>query len=197
MEMRRNQNIRIGDLLVEMGYVNDQQISEAIAYQRENKGVRMGGALVALNYITEGQMLEALGKRLNYDVVNISNIQFDIAAVEMIPQVLAEKYCMLGYKSEATQYYLIVNDPLNFYGIEDIRQVVGLDLHIVLSEQAALENAIKYYYSERTFAAVDNYGSTTASILNNQTTMNTQYIKSVQFDNVSTSVLNLSLRLFP
>lgn len=148
MEMKNNKNIRIGDLLVEMGYVNDQQIGEAINYQKENKGVRMGGALIALNYITEGQMLEALGKRLNYEVVNISNLQFDIKAVEMIPQVLAEKYCMLGYKSEATQYYLIVNDPLNFYGIEDIRQVVGMDLNIVLSEQAALENAIKYYYSE-------------------------------------------------
>lgn len=148
MEIRKNQNIRIGDLLVELGYVNESQISDAIEYQKANKGVRMGGALIALNYITEAQMLEALGKRLNYNVIHISDLSIDVKAVEMIPRQLAEKYCMLGYKVENGQFMLIVNDPLNFYGIEDIRQVVGMDLGIVLSEKSALDNAIQYYYSE-------------------------------------------------
>lgn len=148
MEMRANQNIRIGDVLVEFGYVNDQQIGEAIAYQKEHKGVRMGGALIELGYITEFQMLEALAKRLDYQVVNISDLTFDIKAVEIIPKVLAEKYCMLGYRMQDGYYYLLVNDPLNFYGIEDIRQVVGMDIVITLCEQKPLENAIQYYYSE-------------------------------------------------
>ena len=95
MEMRSNQNIRIGDVLVEFGYVNDAQIGEAIAYQKEHSGVRMGGALIELGYITEFQMLEALGKRLDYSVVNISDITVDVNAVEMIPKSLAEKYCIL------------------------------------------------------------------------------------------------------
>ena len=32
-------------------------------------------------------MLEALGKRLNYEVVNISDLPLDVKAVEMIPRV--------------------------------------------------------------------------------------------------------------
>jgi len=148
MDNHKNQNIRIGDLLVELGYVNDQQIGDAIAYQRENKGVRMGGALIALGYITEGQMLEALARRLNYTVVHVSDISVDVQAVEIIPQVLAEKYCMMGYQVENNTYHLIVNDPLDFYGIEDIRQVVGMDIQIHLCEKTELENAIQYYYSE-------------------------------------------------
>lgn len=148
MEIRKNQNIRIGDVLVEFGYVNEDQISEAIAYQKTHSGVRMGGALIELNYITEHQMLEALGRRLNYDLVELSDLTVDIKAVEMIPRVLADKYCMLGYKNENGSYYLLVNDPLNFYGIEDIRQVVGMDIQIGLCEKMPLENAINYYYSE-------------------------------------------------
>ncbi|MGN0151307.1 MAG: GspE/PulE family protein [Wujia sp.] len=148
MEMRNNKNIRIGDVLQELGYINDDQIGRAIAYQKENKGVRLGGALIALGFITEKQMLEALGRRLNYDVVNVSDLTVDIKAVEMIPKVLAEKYNMMGYKIEDGVYYIIVDDPLNFYGIEDIRQVVGMDLHISLCEKTPLENSIQYYYSE-------------------------------------------------
>ncbi len=148
MEIRKNQNIRIGDVLQEFGYVNEEQIGKAIEYQKEHKGVRMGGALIALNYITEHQMLEALGRRLNYEVVSVQDLNVDIQAVERIPKALAEKYCMMGARSDGGTYTLAVNDPLNFYGIEDIHQVVGEELRIVLCEKAALENAIQYYYSE-------------------------------------------------
>ena len=148
MEIRKNQNIRIGDVLQEFGYVNDEQIGKAIEYQKEHKGVRMGGALIALNFITEHQMLEALGRRLNYEVVSIQDLNVDIEAVERIPQALAEKYCMMGARSDGGTYSLVVNDPLNFYGIEDIHQVVGEELRILLCEKAAIENAIQYYYSE-------------------------------------------------
>lgn len=148
MELISNKNIRIGDVLQEFGYINDDDVQAALAYQKEHKGVRMGGALIALGRITELQMLEALGRRLNYDLINVGDVQVDIAAVEVIPKVLAEKYCMLAYKVENNVMYLLVNDPLNFYGIEDIRQVAGMELHIGLCEQSALENSIQYYYSE-------------------------------------------------
>lgn len=148
MEIRKNQNIRIGDVLQEFGYVNEEQIGKAIEYQKEHKGVRMGGALIALNFITEHQMLEALGRRLNYEVVSIQDLNVDIEAVERIPKALAEKYCMMGARSDGGSYSLVVNDPLNFYGIEDIHQVVGEELRILLCEKAAIENAIQYYYSE-------------------------------------------------
>ena len=148
MEIRNNKNIRIGDVLQELGYINDEQLGQAIAYQKENKGVRLGGALIALGYITERQMLEALGMRMNYELVNISDISVDVKAVEIIPKVLSEKYCMMAYKIADNELYLLVNDPLNFYGIEDIRQIAGMELHISLCEQIPLENSIQYYYSE-------------------------------------------------
>ncbi len=148
MEIRNNKNIRIGEVLQELGYVTDEQIGEAIAYQKEHKGVRLGGALIAMNFITEQQMLEALASRLDCDYVNISDVTIDVKAVELIPKMLAEKYCMLGYKIVDGVLWLLVNDPLNFYGIEDIRQVVGMELQIVLCEQAPLEKSIQYYYSE-------------------------------------------------
>ena len=148
MELKRSNSIRIGDVLKEFGYVTDDQIGEAIAYQKENKGVLLGGALIALGFINERQMLDALGRRLDHDVVNVGDLTVDIKVVEKIPKALAEKYCMLPYAEDEQSLYLLVNDPLNFYGIEDIRQITGAHLEIKLCEKAQLENAIQYYYSE-------------------------------------------------
>ncbi len=148
MDIKNSRNIRIGDVLKEFGYVTEEQIGEAIAYQKSHEGVRMGGALIELGYITEHQMLEALGQRLQYRLVNISDLTFDINAVEMIPRPLAEKYGILAYQYEDGVLFILTNDPLNFYGIEDVRQVAGTDLHIELCEKQPLDNAIHYYYSE-------------------------------------------------
>ena len=38
MELRKNQNIRIGDVLKEFGYVTDADIDRAVAYQKEHQG---------------------------------------------------------------------------------------------------------------------------------------------------------------
>lgn len=148
MEIRKNQNIRIGDLLVEYGFVTEDDVSRAVAYQKEHQGVRLGGALIEMGLISEKQMLMALGRRLNYDTVDLQDVSVSIEAVEMVPRVMADKYCMMGYKVEDGVFHLLVNDPLNFYGIEDIRQVVGMDLKIYLVEQTVLTNAIQFYYSE-------------------------------------------------
>ena len=148
MDIKNNRNIRIGDVLKEFGYVTEDQIGEAIAYQKSHEGVRLGGALIELGYISEHQMLEALGQRLQYRLVNISDLTFDINAVEMIPKPLAEKYGILAYRADEGVLYVLTNDPLNFYGLEDVRQVAGTDLHIELCEKQPLDNAIHYYYSE-------------------------------------------------
>ena len=71
-----------------------------------------------------------------------------LASVSKIPQQLAEKYGMLAIAMEENTLTVAMNDPLNFYGIEDIRQLTGMDLDIRLAEKAPLERAIAYYYSE-------------------------------------------------
>ncbi len=148
MESTKFVNIRIGDVLIERGYATQDQVAQAVAYQKENKDVRMGDALIKLGFITERQMLQALADKLGYRLLDVSEVQVDISAVEKIPKDLAERYCMLGYQMDDTTYSLFVNDPMNFYGIEDIRQIVGMDLEISLCEKTGLESAIQYYYSE-------------------------------------------------
>lgn len=141
-------SIRIGDVLKEFGYVTDAQIAQALEYQDNNKGIRLGDALVQLGFISEKQMLQAMASRMEYPLVDVQEIKVDIDAVAKVPKFLAEKYCMMGYLMDDTSYYLLVNDPMNFYAIEDIRQIVGLDINIALCEKAELLNAISYYYSE-------------------------------------------------
>ncbi len=141
-------NVRIGDVLKEHGYVNDEQIGKALAYQKEHKGVRLGGALIELGFITEHQMLEALAARLDLKIGDISQMHIDMEAVQKIPVEMAQRYRMMGVQIKEDTLVVLTNDPLNFYGLEDVRQTAGMNLELLLSEGQALDNAIRYYYAE-------------------------------------------------
>lgn len=141
-------NVRIGDVLKEYGYVNDDQVGKALEYQKEHKGTRLGGALIELGYITEAQMLEALAARLDLKIGDVSQMHIDMEAVKKIPVEMAQRYRMMGVQLHGDTLTVLTNDPLNFYGLEDVRQTTGMNLELLLSEGQALDNAIRYYYAE-------------------------------------------------
>lgn len=141
-------NIRIGDVLQQQGYVTREQLDHAVEYQKEHRDKRFGEILIELGYIKEPQMLEALAERLELDVVTISEVAVDTQAVAKIPRQLAEKYHILAYEIKEQVLSVIVNDPLNLYALEDIRQLTGMQLKVHLSELAPLTRALEYYYAE-------------------------------------------------
>ena len=134
MELTSIKNIRLGQVLKEAGYVTEEDIGKAIEYQKQNPGMRIGNAL---NYITEGQMLEALAAKLNLKTVDLSGISVDIDAVGKIPRQLAEKYLMLAVSKTDDILTVVVFDPLNYYGIEDIRQITGMQIEILHSRKVS------------------------------------------------------------
>ena len=88
-------NIRLGDVLIEFGYITPDQLNTALAYQKEHRDLRVGQALQELGYVNERQVLEALAQRLKLKMIDIEHTNVDVTAVEKVPQELAQKYDML------------------------------------------------------------------------------------------------------
>ncbi len=148
MEAMTGKNLKIGDVLIEQGYLTQEALKDALEFQKSSSGKRLGEVLIEQGYITENQMLQAMAAKMDCQVINIDSITIDIDAVEKIPLQMAEKYIMLAVGTVNGKLQVVLNDPLNFYGLEDVRQITGQELVILLSEKASLEKAIRYYYSE-------------------------------------------------
>ena len=141
-------NIRLGDVLIDFGYITPDQLQAALAYQKQHKNLRVGQALQELGYVNERQVLEALAQRLQLRMIDFAQINVDISAVEKVPHELAQKYDMLPIAVNGRSLVIAANDPLNYYAIEDIRQLTSLEPEIVLAELEPLRRSIQYYYAE-------------------------------------------------
>ncbi|MEG1558406.1 MAG: GspE/PulE family protein [Oscillospiraceae bacterium] len=137
----------MGEVLKECGYITDEQVQKALAQQKQN-GKRLGQVLVDLGFVSERQVLEALSQKLGYKYVNIETINVDINAVRLVPRQLAIKYNLIAVKTSASLLTVVMSDPLNFYAVEDVRQISGMPLEIVLCERDRISTAINTYYAE-------------------------------------------------
>lgn len=141
-------NIRIGEILKNAGYITEEHLQEALVYQKIDKTKRLGSILVDYGYLTEEQLLDALSKRLNVEVVNLPDIGIDLEAAAKIPQSTAVKYNLIPISHENNRLLVVMNDPMDFYAIEDIRLVTNMPIDVVLGGKDAIQSAIQKVYTE-------------------------------------------------
>lgn len=141
--------LRLGDVLVENEYITPQQLETALAAQKADpEKRRLGEMLIHLNILTEDRMLTALSKCLNQSYVSINDVPINTDAVGKIPKAVASKYCLIAAHEANGALTVLVNDPLDFYALEDVKLIVGMPLDIAICKKEDIQKAIYYWYAE-------------------------------------------------
>ncbi len=138
-------NIRIGEILKNAGYITEEHLQEALVYQKIDKTKRLGSILVDYGYLTEEQLLDALSKRLDVEVVNLTDIGIDLEAAAKIPQSTAVKYNLIPISHENNRLLVVMNDPMDFYAIEDIRLLTNMPIDVVLGGNRRFKRRFKRF----------------------------------------------------
>ncbi len=103
---------RLGDVLIERGYISQDQLS--IALQQQKKlGKPLGEMLLDLGFITEDAMREAVSETVGYESVDISAAIADAAALELIPKSVALKHTLfpVSFNSEKGNLLIATANP--------------------------------------------------------------------------------------
>lgn len=136
---------KLGELLLAGGSITEKQLEHALSEQK-NKGKRLGETLISLGYITEREMLLTLEKQLDIPYVYLTQEDIKAAAVKLVPLFLAERYNIIPIRLEGNSIVIAMNDPTNFYAIDDVRMVSGLDVLPVLATSQDISEAIGKHY---------------------------------------------------
>lgn len=160
-------NLRLGDILIEHGKITQDQLADAIAAQKIDRSKRIGEILLSRQIITEEELLVALGSRLGLEVIDLKSIEIDLDAVKMVPKNVCAKHCMLPLKKISGKVIIGVNDPLDFYAIEDMKSFIQEPTVSILCKKDDLASVINKSYAELdTRKAADKAGEI-AQILTN------------------------------
>ena len=112
---------RLGDVLVEQGWLSPEALEEGLEAQAEN-GERLGQVLVQQKKITEQELLNALALQLDLEVmesIDDKELRFDL--VEQLPIQYLKKHEIFPFQSEDGTLRIAVNDPLDLEVLDDLR----------------------------------------------------------------------------
>lgn len=161
--------MRLGDLLIASGAINNEQLDEALARQKTT-GERLGDALINGGTITEAQLIDALRLQLGVDFVDLTEINIPVEMVKFVPRSIARRHNVVPVKLQNDVLYIAMSDPLDFVAQEEIKNTSHKRVVPMISTRRATEQAIaRLYGSEGTARAIEDMkreaGTETADII--------------------------------
>jgi type IV pilus assembly protein PilB len=139
------QSSKFGELLLRTGKIDQQQLQEALAYQKEQGG-RLGTALVKLTHITENQLVDALSQHFGVPSVDLTEIEIDEVVVKIIPADIARKYTIVPVSKAGATVTVAMLDPSNVFAMDDVKFMTGYKVEPVVAAETGIRGAIDKYY---------------------------------------------------
>ena len=121
----RSSGRRIGQVLVDLGYLDDDQLWEVLE-EAKNAGIMMGQAAIARGLITELQLYQALAEQFNLKLLNMEEIKTQPEALTLVPETMASVYKVLPLTMKDGLLTVVVGDPNNLSSLDDLRNLLGL-----------------------------------------------------------------------
>ena len=140
-----NSRKRLGELLVESGKINQEQLEQALLIHKRT-GDRLGQVLVDLGYITETGLLRVLEHNLGIPLIDLSTVRPEKEAVRLVPMSLAERHGIIPIRKKGNRLMVAMVDPTNFFAIDDLRMVTQCEIEPALAVEADIQKAIDQYY---------------------------------------------------
>ena len=149
--------VRIGELLLNAGLINQDQLKEALRIQKST-GDKLGSVLVQENYVSETQIMEVLEFQLGIPYIDLNNAIIAREVQKIIPYNLIRRHNVLPVKLDRNMLYVAMEDPLNFIAIEDIRMATGYEIIPMIASIDAINSLIsKLYGTESADQAIKEF----------------------------------------
>jgi type II secretory ATPase GspE/PulE/Tfp pilus assembly ATPase PilB-like protein len=135
----------IGSILLDVELVSQENIDRALELQKQT-GQRLGEVLVSLGLVSDDDIRWALAEQLNLPYVNIRKDQIDIEVATLLPEKLARRYHVIPILKIDDELTVVVDDPLNTTIIKDIEAVTKSRVKVSLGRTSDIMLAIDEIY---------------------------------------------------
>lgn len=147
--MKRS-NIKLGELLLYSNKITKEQLNKALR-QQKTTGQKIGEILVNEGYVTDNEIMEVLEFQLGIPHVDLEKYIIKPEVVLEIPENIARRYELIAIDKKKDYLLVAMSDPLNFFAIDDIKMLTKSEIQIAISSrEAIIKNIDKFYRKEST-----------------------------------------------
>lgn len=137
----------LGEILIEQGYLNQEELTDAISEQKE-KGGYLGRILIEKGYTTHDRVCQALASQMNIPYLKLSDYNLDQKALYVFPDHVIREYRVLPIDLKGEELTVAMADPLNLFTIQEMKYVSGYKIIPVLTTEKELDKYIDKFFGQ-------------------------------------------------
>jgi len=132
------QKIRFGDLLINEGLIDKEQLESALEIQKASGfSKKLGEILIEEGFLTGKELLMILSKQLNMEFIDIYGVKIDSNALSKYPLKLLMDARAIPFKEDDEYVHVATSDPLDYDALEALENFIAikpLKLYIALDD---------------------------------------------------------------
>jgi type IV pilus assembly protein PilB len=137
----------LGALLMRDAALTVEQLEQALR-DKESSGKRLGEILVDRGYVTPTQVSRVLAEQHELPFIDLARETVDMGAAGLLSEELARRYNAIPVRFLADGAVLVaVNDPTDVMASDELRLVLGATVKVGVASGDAIANAITRIYS--------------------------------------------------
>ena len=140
---------RLGRVLTKLGKVKRAQVHEALQLQK-SRHEPIGQLLVSLGHITDEDVLEALAGQAGMRMVHIEPEDIPEEAVKALPAETARTYQIvpLSFDESSRKITIAMKSPDNFRAVDDLRLLMGFKVEAVVAPSEEIDKVLSKKYAD-------------------------------------------------
>jgi type IV pilus assembly protein PilB len=142
---------RLGDILVESGFLNATELAEVLGTQKET-GKRLGEVIVESGLMSEFDILRAVSSQYDYPIIDLTSIDVDPKATALLNQKFCEDNVVLPIGFDNDNLVVAIDDPMNITIEDELQFQTGYQITLMLATHSSIIDAIKVSYGKESAA---------------------------------------------
>lgn len=143
-----SKQVKLGELLVQKGYINDVQLLQALAESKRQK-IPIGSTLFKLGFISLAQLKEILHLQTGYDLVTSEQLASQEKFIKILPEDFIKNNKIIPISSDGKTLILGVVTPVKPDVLKDIISLTGQNPKQLLMTHYEFENSLNTFFSEQ------------------------------------------------
>jgi type IV pilus assembly protein PilB len=136
---------RLGERLLEAGYISQTQLDLALREQKRRGGL-IGQVLVGLGFVPQEIISAFVAKESETKVVNVNRCVIDKAVLQLVPFDTAKRLKALLLSRENGALTVALADPCDVVAIDTLQQLTGLAIEVVSAPERDILNCLELHY---------------------------------------------------
>jgi type IV pilus assembly protein PilB len=135
----------IGDILVEMGYIDMGQFKMALMESKKT-GVMLGAVLIRLGWITDEQLQMALAVQSGAEILDPKKAQVDLGLIAGIPLSFVTSHGVFPFALDGQTIKMATPNPFDVIARDELARLTGYKVTTCIAPREWISNSIELYY---------------------------------------------------